>query len=361
MDCFITNTGSFLPGSPVNNDQLESYLGLLPGEELVKDKILKMNGIKSRHYALTKEQAPTHTVYELGVAAAVNCLAEDSAATPVTYLSSGATFTPLMGPGLSTLLHNKLAAEGYLAGSVEINSNSGICTSAAQAFVNAFRAVRSGEHAAALAIGAEQPSLILRSSFIRPEDDRAGHQDIRRTKWFMSVFLRYMLSDGAGCWKLATKPSGMGTIFKVNWTFSRSFAGETPLCMQLESGSLRLTQDVEVLADFLVPCAVRAVSAALEFNNDDLSSYRCVLPHLSSFYFRRAVLGAIDQLVGAGSKVPYWTNLDTAGNTGAASIYILLDQFRRAEALKQGDKLLLFIPESGQFNFVFASLTFVQP
>jgi 3-oxoacyl-[acyl-carrier-protein] synthase III len=58
-------------------------------------------------------------------------------------------------------------------------------------------------------------------------------------------------------------------------------------------------------------------------------------------------------------KVPYWTNLRTAGNTGAASIYIMLDEYLKTKPVKSGDRLLLFVPESGQFNYVLVSLTVI--
>ena len=58
-------------------------------------------------------------------------------------------------------------------------------------------------------------------------------------------------------------------------------------------------------------------------------------------------------------EVPYWTNLRTAGNTGAASIFIMLDEYLKTKAVASGDRLLLFVPESGQFNYVLISLTVV--
>ena len=55
--------------------------------------------------------------------------------------------------------------------------------------------------------------------------------------------------------------------------------------------------------------------------------------------------------------IDYWTNLETSGNTGAASIFIMLDEYTRTNRPEDGDRILLFIPESGQFNFVVISLT----
>ena len=78
MKCFITQTGSFLPGQPVPNDQIEVYLGQLDGEAEVKKTVLKMNGITSRHYAQDANQNPTHDVYDLACEAVGVCLSERS-------------------------------------------------------------------------------------------------------------------------------------------------------------------------------------------------------------------------------------------------------------------------------------------
>ena len=132
----------------------------------------------------------------------------------VTYLSAGSTNTPLVAPGLASLLHAKLSKQGWLQTPVETNSNSGICTSGAQALVNACRAVSSGEHSVALCVGVEQPSAILKSSVVRPPYDLWRMlRDVKRSRWFMTVFLRFMLSDGAGAWLVEDRPSKTGLSF----------------------------------------------------------------------------------------------------------------------------------------------------
>lgn len=355
MPCYLTRTGAFLPGEAVANADISRYLGTLAGEHRVKRTILAVNGIKKRHYALDQQQRPTHDVYQLATLAAQDCLAGEAA----TYLSAGSTNTPLVGPGISSRLHSHLAEAGLLPEPLEINSNSGICTSGAQAFVNAYRAVSLGEHRHALCVGVEQPSAILKSKAIRPTYDLPTMwKNIRRSKWFMSVFLRFMLSDGAGAFLLSEQPAGDGLSFKVDWTFSRSFAHKAPLCMTLESGKLLLSQDIEILSEHMMPCAREAVTAAFAQHQERLENYKVVLPHLSSYYFLRGMMGLFRELCD-GKKVAHWTNLSRAGNTGAASIYIMLDEFLRTQEVEEGDRLLLFIPESGQFNFVLISLTAV--
>ena len=360
MNCFITQTGSFLPGLAVSNDDIEKHLGTLPGEADVKKSVLKMNGIVSRHYAQDTNQQPTHDVYQLACEAIENCLSKQSeVADSVSLLSAGTTYAPLGGPGLGSILHAQLQQRQLLSQPVEISSHSGICSSAAMALVSAIRAVSSGEHQAAVCVGAEHPSSALKAAAIDPVDDRDQHTELRRSQWFMSVFLRFMLSDGAGAFFLQDQPKPKGVSFRVNWTHSRSFAHETPLCMKLENQGVRLSQDISILSKHLMPTATKFTADAMERHDEDLIDYKMVLPHLSSFFFRKKTERVMQAFSSSPDPVPYWTNLATAGNTGSASIYLMLDHYCQSNAIEDGDKLMLFIPESGQFNFVMVSLTAV--
>jgi len=358
-DCYITSTGSYLPGDPVDNDTIHQYLGNVLGESRVRQMVLKANGIRTRHYALDKQQNATHSMYELAAEAVKNCLLTDENPPSIEYLSAGTTHAPLLAPGLSSLLHDQLSKEKVISHPLEINSNSGICSSGAQAIVNAARAVKSGDAKAAVSIGVEQPSLGLRSRAFRSTYDLpAILRDVRTSKWFMSVFLRFMLSDGAGAFLLEGQPRKHGLSLKVNWTYSRSFANLAPLCMQLQSDPVMLSQDVSILARYMAPLSKKALEGALCEHNETLDSYTMLLPHMSSYYFEPAVKKTIAKL-SPNRETPYWTNLDRAGNTGAASIYIMLDEYLKTKPVAAGDRLLLFVPESGQFNYVLISLTVV--
>ncbi len=359
-DCYITSTGSYLPGDPIDNKSIAQYLGKLIGESQIKRKILAFNGIRSRHYALDKNQNATHSTYELAAEAVKDCLPHTQNTLAVNYLSAGSTHTPLLAPGLSSLLHDELSKQDIVAHSLEINSNSGICSSGAQAFVNASRAVKSGDANIAICVGVEQPSVGLKSKAFRPTYDLPTiFKNVRKSKWFMSTFLRFMLSDGAGAFLLEQQPSQQSLSLKVDWTYSRSFANEAPLCMQLPSKPpLVLRQDVNILSKYMVPLSKRVLKDALSKNGEMLDNYTVVLPHMSSYYFEPSVKNTIAKL-SSKQSVPYWTNLRTAGNTGAASIYIMLDEYLKTQAVKAGDRMLLFVPESGQFNYVIISLTVI--
>ena len=358
-NCYITSTGSYLPGDPVDNENIEQYLGKVIGEGRVRSKILKANGIESRHYALDKKQNATHSLYELAAQAVRNCLSQEINPLQIDYLSGGTTHAPLLAPGVSSLLHDQLSKDNVVSHSLEINSNSGICSSGAQAIVNAARAVKSGDARAAICVGVEQSSIGLKSKAFRTTYDiPAILRDVRSSRWFMSVFLRFMLSDGAGAFLLEQQPREHGISIKINWTYSRSFANEAPLCMQINSSTMILSQNIKILAEYMAPLSKKAVEGALCEHGEKLDSYTMVLPHMSSYYFERAVRKIIAEL-SPNREVPYWTNLRTAGNTGAASIFIMLDEYLKTKPVAAGDRILLFVPESGQFNYVLISLTVV--
>ncbi|MBL7204012.1 MAG: hypothetical protein ISS63_06725 [Desulfobacteraceae bacterium] len=52
-------------------------------------------------------------------------------------------------------------------------------------------------------------------------------------------------------------------------------------------------------------------------------------------------------------------NLEEMGNTGAASIYIMLEELFHSGRLKKGERLFLIVPESGRFSICYAMLTVI--
>jgi 3-oxoacyl-[acyl-carrier-protein] synthase III len=55
----------------------------------------------------------------------------------------------------------------------------------------------------------------------------------------------------------------------------------------------------------------------------------------------------------AGLTIPqerWYSNLKTRGNTGASSIFVMLDDFLKERPVKPGERILCFVPESGRFT-----------
>jgi 3-oxoacyl-[acyl-carrier-protein] synthase-3 len=81
------------------------------------------------------------------------------------------------------------------------------------------------------------------------------------------------------------------------------------------------------------------------------------LPHYSSNFFRERVHAS---LVAGGFEIPFerwFTNLSTKGNTGSASMFIILEELVRSGRAKLGQRVLCYVPESGRFSTGFMHLT----
>jgi len=81
------------------------------------------------------------------------------------------------------------------------------------------------------------------------------------------------------------------------------------------------------------------------------------LCHYSSHHFRGKIA---DMLEMCGASIPqekWFTNLYTRGNTGAASILIMLDEFLSETHPAAGETILCMVPESGRFNTAYMHFT----
>jgi 3-oxoacyl-[acyl-carrier-protein] synthase-3 len=56
----------------------------------------------------------------------------------------------------------------------------------------------------------------------------------------------------------------------------------------------------------------------------------------------------------------WFTTLPTMGNVGSASIWLMLDAFRKTAAAKVGDRVLCIVPESGRAMVGFMMLEVVE-
>jgi 3-oxoacyl-[acyl-carrier-protein] synthase-3 len=81
------------------------------------------------------------------------------------------------------------------------------------------------------------------------------------------------------------------------------------------------------------------------------------LPHISSYYFKE---GLYKEMENQGIPMPWekwFLNLERVGNVGAASIYVMLEELVASGNLKKGDRILLHVPESARFSYMYAYLT----
>jgi len=373
-DVFITSTGAFLPGPPINNDEVEKTLGLVHGQKSrLKRRILKSNGIKTRHYAIDDQQKTTHQNEEMAVAAAEKCL--DGAfinRDDVGMLSVGTTQGDMVLPGFGSMVQ-----AGLEISSVELNTAHGICSSSMMAFKTALNSLKVGDHENALVIGSELASRLLKKSRYEAATEAICSERID----FDAEFLRWMLSDGAGAVLLQNKPAPRGLSLRVDWMRSFSHADAFPTCMSVghsgKKGETKRWQDYETYADaerdgaILIRQDVRllenivklGVDGFLRLIEEDMVSADAIdhfLCHYSSHYFRGKIVELLTQ---GGAMIPeekWYTNLYERGNTGCASLFIMMDEFLKTQNVKPGERVFCHVPESGRFNTVYIHLTAVE-
>jgi 3-oxoacyl-[acyl-carrier-protein] synthase III len=369
MNAYLTSTGAFLPGPPIDNDAMEPILGLVDGKpSRLKARILKANGIRTRHYAIDREHRTTHSALDMAVAAARQCLdASPVTARGIGMLSCATTQGDLVIPGFGSMVQAGLGLPA-----LEILTAHGVCSSSAMAIKAAANAIRVGEHRAALVVVSELASRLFKHT----RYEAAGGADAID---FNSEFLRWMLSDGAGAWLLESAPRGK--CLRVDWMRAFSHADAFPVCMSIgtpadpsdtrtwqdfptygdaeKAGALLIRQDVRLL-EHIVKLGVDGALRLIEEGMLDVRRVDHFLCHYSSHHFRGKIA---DMLEKAGASIPqhrWFTNLYTRGNTGAASILIMLDEFLREVRPKEGETILCMVPESGRFNTAYLQFTVVE-
>ena len=366
MDVFINSSGRYLPGPAIDNDGIEHILGFINGKKSrLKNKILKSNGIKTRHYAMDKNQETKISNSQMAALAGQACI-EDShlAKNAVQMLSCATSQGDLVLPGFGSMVQADLDLSG-----IELHTSHGICSSSMMALKTAFTGIKAGCNDNALVVASEFASRLFKHS----RYEALTEQEVD----FNAEFLRWMLSDGAGALLLENQPSNKGISLKIDWIKSFSHADVYPVCMSVgkpkndsdktwqdyptyseaeQAGALLLRQDVRLL-DNIVNVGVQGYLTLINKHNLQTDKVDHVLCHYSSKYFKSKIF---ELLEAANCMIPeskWYTNLYERGNTGCASIFIMLDEFLKTKELKVGDTIFCMVPERGRFNCAYMHLT----
>ena len=358
---YLESAGYFMPGEPVSNEAMDSYIAPLNRmSSRIKTRILAENGIKQRYYAIDPEGATVFTNAQLAANAIRDCLRRnDSDLADVSLLTSGSSGGDALMPGFANMIQGELAAHP-----METLSVHGICAAGVSAIQTAAQGVEMGGHARALAVAAELPSRMFKRSRFAARGYDAD---------FDAHFLRWMLSDGAGAVLLGQggRPlpgASSGVRLRLKWVHQRSFSGDYPVCMQLglsadrqkghldypswneaeADGALSLRQDIRLLPH-LFDIGIHEYAKLVRdgwLDPDQVDHFLC---HYSSEKFIPVVEDLMEK---AGLVIPrerWFSNLAWRGNTGAASILIMLAEFLETREVKPGEQIFCYIPESGRF------------
>ena len=367
-DVYVNGLGAFLPGHPVGNDEIDRYIQPLNRQSgRIKARILKENGIRRRHYAIDEEGRTRYSAAQMAARAAEACLGEAGLTLDdVSLLCTGSSGADLVLPGFASMVQGELTGKP-----METASLQGVCSAGMSALQYACMAVDQGAHERALVVTSELPSrLFKRTRFAT----RGYAVD------FDSHFLRWMLSDGAGALLVSHAPNPDGLTLKVKWIHLKSFGGDFPVCMQIgypekneptsyldyesfaeaeKAGAFFLRQDIRLLPH-LFDVGLNEYAALVERGLVDPAAVSHFLCHYSSEKFAPVVRGLLDKLSLGIPEERWYSNLAERGNTGAASIFIMLEEFSRTRHLSRGEQVLCFVPESGRFTVAFMLLEVVE-
>ena len=368
-EAYITGLGRYLPGPPIDNDQIASRLGGTDQRtERIRQRILAANGIRQRHYALAEGGEPTELNEQLAAKAVEAALADRGiGAEQLQMLACATTQGDLLVPGFASMVHGRLGG-----GPMQLLSSAGVCTASLSALDAAVAKIKLGDHDRAAVVGSEAAGRWLRQSRF---DGIKGDLDAH--------FLRWMLSDGAGAAVIESEPRSDAMSLRVDWVRHVSLAHEHPVCMRAgldgtdpvvgrtwqdygdvataeKAGLMQLRQETRVLQD-LAEVGLQQFERLVDERLINLNHLDHVLCHYSTNAFRDLAFDELAKRVPNLDTGRWFSNLETCGNTGTASILIALEEAWRTGLFRVGDSVLLAVPESGRFSFAFAHLTAVGP
>ncbi|MDD3815171.1 MAG: beta-ketoacyl-ACP synthase III [Desulfocapsaceae bacterium] len=377
---YITHIAAFLPNGPVGNEAMESVLGQI-GERPSRARklILRSNQIQSRYYAIDPETGKTtHSNAELAAEAVRQLGKQGCNIKGIELLACGTTLPDQLMPNHALMVHGELGIPPC-----EAIATAGICLSGVMSLKYGYLSILAGQTKNCVATGSENASAIMRGSNFSEETLSQAELLAKPAEIaFEKDFLRWMLSDGAGAVWLSDAPNNRGNSLRIDWIFQRSYAGELETCMYAgaekdEDGSLKgwreylpqewleqsifaIKQDVKLLNDKIIEYTItKPLQELVTQGKIDPETIDWYLPHYSSGFFRDKVYQGMQV---AGCDIPqekWFTNLSSKGNTGSASIYIILEELFNSGRLKKGETVLCYIPESGRFSTAFMHLTVV--
>ena len=373
---YITNTSSYFPNDPISNDEMEAYLGYLnntPSKS--KGIVLRNNGIKRRFYALTKDRKITHTNAQMTALAIRNLFKDPEELKSIQLLSCGTSSPDQMMPAHAPMVHGWLPETR----AIEVVSSAGVCCAGMHALKYAFMSIRTGEVERSVATGSERISASIISNNFEDELQKLKELTTDPYIGFEKEFLRWMLSDGASAFLLSDRPNENGISLRIEWIEGFSYANEHEACMYMgaeknKDGSITsyldytpqemvtksvftIKQDVKLLSKNIVELGGVGLKKVLEKYKLTSGEIDYFLPHLSSEFFKDKVY---NKLIENGTPIPYekwFINLSSVGNVGAASAYLMVDELFHSGKLKKGNKILLLVPESGRFSYMYAMMT----
>jgi 3-oxoacyl-[acyl-carrier-protein] synthase III len=299
----VIGTGSYLPGSPVSNNDLAAR-----GIDTNDEWIVTRTGIRSRHLA-----EPGTTSSEMGLLAAQRALEMAGVAGSELDLIIVATSTPdFIFPSTACLIQGKLGNKGAAAFDVQA-----VCAGFTYALGIAEKFIRSGSHKKALVIGAEVFSRIL------------DWQDRGTCVLF---------GDGAGAVVLeaSEKPGILATAMHADGSQSGILNVPGQICGGQVTGDPFLRMDGQSVFKFAVRVLADIAEEVCQTAGIQTGDVDWLIPHQANI----RIIDATGKKLGI-NRDRVIVTVDRHGNTSAASVPLALDEAVRDGRIQRGQKVLL--------------------
>ncbi|MGA2925169.1 MAG: 3-oxoacyl-ACP synthase III family protein [Solirubrobacteraceae bacterium] len=339
-------TGSYLPGDPITNEELEQFAGGLP------DDVLEGLQVKTRHWIadpLTGEQSETNS--EMATKAtrqALELAGIEPAEVDLLVMSTASPDYHL--PATVTFVQEALGLERCAA--IEFRSG---CAGAVEALDLARMYLERGQYSTAVVIGSEAISPLMVSIWL--------HQDPKRVRMRDRLGI-YSFGDGAGAMVLTANDDGDGGVLG---SAIACVGGARKPGMQVVGGGPHQPFHKQLAAKRLIDLKVdvvesgrftphvltegmRATVAAAGISADAVDV--CIIPEGNAEYMT-------DELREAGLLTAEWTalqpkiyeNLGEVGATGSAAVPLCVDHGWKHGKLVPGQIVMLLAIETSKWIY----------
>ncbi|MEX2146514.1 MAG: beta-ketoacyl-ACP synthase III [Candidatus Rokuibacteriota bacterium] len=305
----IIGVGAYAPKRILTNADLETMVNTSD------EWIVQRSGIRERHIADDDE-----TTSDMAVKASLQAL-ERANLTPedIDFIVVGTTTADMQFPSTANFVQQKLGCRRI--GSVDVWA---ACTASIYSLSVAAQYVQTGKYRRVLCIGAEMLSRVTdftdRGTCVLLAD-AAGAVVLEATEEDTGIIDTDLYSDGR-YWELLYMEGG-GT---------KTPASHDTIDRKLHYAKMKGSELFKIAVRMFVECGETILARhALKVSDIDL-----FIPHQANL---RIIEAACKRLAMPMDKV--FLNVERYGNTGAASVYVALEEAVSAGRLKRGDLVLM--------------------
>ncbi len=301
--------GAYAPKRALTNADLEKLV------ETNDEWIVQRSGIRERHVA-DETEATSDLAFKAAQQALerANVVAED-----IEFIAVGTTTPDMFFPSVGNIVQHRLGCGR--AGSVDMLA---ACAGSIYSLSFGSQLIQTGKYRRVLCIGAETLSKITdwtdRGTCVLLAD-AAGAAVLEAYEGDRGIIDFDLYSDGQ-YWDLLYMPGGG----------SRHPATRETVDARMHYAKMKGSEVFKVAVRMLVDCAERI----LERNGFTVADVSLFIPHQANL---RIIEAAVKRVGVPAERV--FINVDRYGNTGAASIYVALEEAVAAGRVKRGDLVLL--------------------